>query len=112
MFDVGFTELLVIAVVALLVLGPERLPGAARTAGSFLRKARDGWNSVRGEFERQVALDEVKRSVGEVRAAVESSARAAAAPAAPAPTPSTPDGAPQAEPAPGMAPVPARAPHD
>lgn len=109
MFDVGFTELLVIAVVALLVLGPERLPGAARTAGSFLRKARDGWNSVRGEFERQVALDEVKRSVGEVRAAVEAPARAAAAPA---PTSPTPDGAPQAEAAPGMAPVPARAPHD
>ena len=106
MFDVGFSELLVIAVVALLVLGPERLPGAARTAGSFLRKAREGWNSVRGEFERQVALDEVKRTAREVRAAVEapadSAARSAGAPAGEAPV----------EPAPGMAPTPARAPHD
>lgn len=76
MFDVGFVELLVIGVVALLVLGPERLPGAARTFGSFVRKARASWNSVRSEFERQVALDEVKRSVREVRESIEQPAHA------------------------------------
>ena len=48
MFDVGFVELLVIGVVALLVLGPERLPAAARTVGGLLRKARSSWNSLRG----------------------------------------------------------------
>ena len=47
MFDVGFSELLVIAVVALLVLGPERLPKAARFAGLWVRKARSHWNSVK-----------------------------------------------------------------
>ena len=46
MFDVGFSELLLIAVVALLVLGPERLPKAARFAGLWVRRARAQWNSV------------------------------------------------------------------
>lgn len=108
MFDVSFVELMVIGVVGLLVLGPERLPGAARTVGSFVRKARQGWNSVRGEFERQIALDEVKRNVRDVRESIESPGAPTkpAAAAAPAGTP------PAAEPAPGMAPLPDRAPHD
>ena len=55
MFDVGFSELLVIAVVALLVLGPERLPKAARFAGLWVRRARAQWNSVKAEFERDLA---------------------------------------------------------
>lgn len=64
MFDVGFVELLIIGVVALLVLGPERLPAAARTVGGLLRKARHSWNSLRGEFEREFAAEEIKRSIG------------------------------------------------
>jgi sec-independent protein translocase protein TatB len=63
MFDVGFSELLVIAVVALLVLGPERLPKAARFAGLWVRRARSQWNSVRSEFERELADDELKRTL-------------------------------------------------
>ena len=63
MFDVGFSELLVIAVVALLVLGPERLPKAARFAGLWVRRARAQWNSVKSEFERDLASDELKRSL-------------------------------------------------
>ena len=63
MFDVGFSELLVIAVVALLVLGPERLPKAARFAGLWVRRARAQWNSVKSEFERALASDELKRSL-------------------------------------------------
>ena len=51
MFDVGFSELLIIAVVALLVLGPERLPKAARFAGLWVRKARAQWYSVKSELE-------------------------------------------------------------
>lgn len=65
MFDVGFGELLLIAVVALLVLGPERLPGAARTLGALLRRVRDGWSNVRSEVERELHADELKRSLRE-----------------------------------------------
>jgi sec-independent protein translocase protein TatB len=65
MFDIGFSELLVIAVVALLVLGPERLPKAARFAGLWVRRARAQWYSVRSELERELAADELKRSLRE-----------------------------------------------
>ena len=65
MFDIGFSELLVIAVVALLVLGPERLPKAARFAGLWVRKARAQWYSVKSEFERELAADEMRRSIGD-----------------------------------------------
>jgi sec-independent protein translocase protein TatB len=64
MFDIGFSELLIIAVVALIVLGPERLPKAARFAGLWVRKARAQWYSVKSEFEREMAADELKRSMG------------------------------------------------
>ena len=67
MFDVGFSELLVIAVVALLVLGPERLPKAARFAGLWVRRARAQWNSVKSEFERDLASDDLKRSLRETQ---------------------------------------------
>ena len=65
MFDLGFFELLVIAVVALVVLGPERLPKAARMGGLWVRKARAQWYSVKSEFERELAADELKRSLAE-----------------------------------------------
>ena len=58
MFDVGFSELFIIAVVALLVLGPERLPKAARFAGLWVRKARAQWYSVKSEFEFEMAQEE------------------------------------------------------
>ena len=67
MFDIGFSELLVIAVVALLVLGPERLPKAARFAGLWVRKARGHWYSVKAEFERDLAADDLQRSLRETR---------------------------------------------
>lgn len=70
MFDVGFSELLVIAVVALLVLGPERLPKAARFAGLWVRKAREQWNSVKSEFERDLADEDLKRSLRETQDAL------------------------------------------
>lgn len=63
MFDIGFSELLVIAVVALLVLGPERLPGAARTVGALLRKARHSFESVKADIEREVRDEELKRTL-------------------------------------------------
>ncbi|WP_374603439.1 Sec-independent protein translocase protein TatB [Arenimonas sp.] len=65
MFDLGFSELLVIAVVALVVLGPQRLPKAARFAGLWVRKARAQWYSVKSEFEREMAAEDLKRSIGD-----------------------------------------------
>ncbi len=70
MFEVGFSELLVIAVVALLVLGPERLPKAARFAGLWVRRARAHWNSVKTEFERDIADDELRRTLRETQASL------------------------------------------
>jgi len=67
MFDIGFSELLVIAVVALIVLGPERLPKAARFAGLWVRRARQQWYSVKSEFESELAADELKRSLRETQ---------------------------------------------
>jgi len=69
MFDIGFTELLLIAVVALVVLGPERLPKAARFAGLWVRRARAQWYSVKSELERELAADELKRSLHDARQA-------------------------------------------
>ena len=63
MFDIGTGELALIAVVALLVLGPERLPKAARTAGALMRRARASWQDMRGEIERELAADELKQSI-------------------------------------------------
>ena len=71
MFDIGFTELLLIAVVALIVLGPERLPMAARFAGRWVRRARAQWYSVKSELEREVAAEELKRSLHDAKRAAE-----------------------------------------
>jgi len=65
MFDIGFQELLLIAVLGLLVLGPERLPRVARTLGGYLRKARQTWYSVRTEIESELAAEDIKRSLNE-----------------------------------------------
>ena len=65
MFDVGFSELLIIAVVALLVLGPERLPKAARFAGLWVRKARAQWYAVKSELELELAQEEMKKHLQE-----------------------------------------------
>ncbi|MCP4045324.1 MAG: twin-arginine translocase subunit TatB [Gammaproteobacteria bacterium] len=55
MFDVGFTEVFLLALIGLLVLGPERLPGVARTVGGFVRKARTSWVSLRNTIESELA---------------------------------------------------------
>jgi sec-independent protein translocase protein TatB len=61
MFDIGFWELCVIAVVALLILGPERLPVAARTAGLWIGKARRLIGNVKTEIDRELQLDELRQ---------------------------------------------------
>jgi sec-independent protein translocase protein TatB len=70
MFDIGFSELLVIAVVALIVLGPERLPKAARFAGLWVRRARAQWYSVKDELERELASEELKRNLKDAQDAL------------------------------------------
>jgi len=67
MFDIGFSEIFVIAIVALLVLGPERLPRAARFTGLWVRRARAQWYSVKAELESELADDELKRSLARTR---------------------------------------------
>lgn len=60
MFDVGFWELSLIFVVALIVLGPERLPRAARTVGLWVGKARQVLSSVKADIDREIKADELK----------------------------------------------------
>ncbi len=69
MFEVGFSEIAVIAVIALIVLGPERLPKAARMAGTFLRKARRSFDSLKLEVERELEADELKKQFAQIAAA-------------------------------------------
>ena len=63
MFDFSFGELMVVALVALVVLGPERLPKAARFTGLWVRRARAQWYSVKSELEQELASDELRRSL-------------------------------------------------
>lgn len=70
MFDFSLGELLVVALVALVVLGPERLPKAARFAGLWVRKARAQWHAVRSELEQELASEELQRSLRESQQAL------------------------------------------
>lgn len=63
MFDIGLSEILIVAIVALVVLGPERLPKAARLAGFWVRKARAQWYTVKAELESEMADEELKHSL-------------------------------------------------
>ena len=65
MFEIGFSEILIIAVIALLVLGPEKLPKAARFAGLWMRRARAQWYSVKAELEREIAAEQLQAAVRE-----------------------------------------------
>jgi len=129
MFDIGFSELLVIGVVALIVIGPERLPKVARTAGLLFGRLQRYVNDVKADIQREIELDELRklrtqfedaaRSVEQSVNQVDQEVRAAAAeidhsiagdspastppPAAEA-APALPDGAPApAQPAPPAA---------
>lgn len=63
MFDIGFSELSLLAVVGLLILGPERLPVVARVLGGYLRKARRTWNTVKAEIESELAASEIRNTI-------------------------------------------------
>lgn len=60
MFDIGFLELIIVGIIALLVLGPERLPVAARTVGKWLGRARRMTSQFTKEIDRQIELDELR----------------------------------------------------
>lgn len=61
MFDIGFWELTIIAIVALVVIGPERLPGVARTVGLWFGKARGFITSVKADIDKELQADELKK---------------------------------------------------
>jgi sec-independent protein translocase protein TatB len=63
MFDIGFMELLLIGIVALLVLGPDKLPGAIRTGALWFGRAKRSFNNVKAEIEQQINTDEIRRQL-------------------------------------------------
>lgn len=67
MFDVGFAEILLLSLVALVVLGPERLPRVARTLGGLARKARTSWLSLKRSIEAEMRAEELKKPLENFR---------------------------------------------
>ncbi|QEP42948.1 twin-arginine translocase subunit TatB [Ectothiorhodospiraceae bacterium BW-2] len=65
MFDISFWEMIVVAIVALLVIGPERLPGVARKAGYWFGKMRRFVNSVKQDIDREFKAEELQRIIRE-----------------------------------------------
>ncbi|GAB5452265.1 MAG: hypothetical protein Hals2KO_25930 [Halioglobus sp.] len=63
MFDIGFAELIIIGVVALLVVGPERLPETIRTASLYLNRIRRGFNDIKREVQQELHNDAVMREL-------------------------------------------------
>ena len=72
MFDIGFSELLVIGVVALIVIGPERLPKVARTAGLLYGRMQRYVSSVKSDISHEIQLDEMRRVGQSFKESVES----------------------------------------
>jgi len=67
MFDIAFSELLVIALVALLVIGPEKLPKVARTVGHLTGRLQRYVNSVKGDIERELRAEELRKLQEDIR---------------------------------------------
>lgn len=63
MFDIGFSELLLVGIVALAVLGPDRLPGAVRTAGLWIGRIKRSFSAIKAEVEREIGADEIRRQL-------------------------------------------------
>ena len=60
MFDIGFPELVLISIVALLILGPERLPDAVRTMALWVGRIRRSYAKLRNEIENEIGADEIR----------------------------------------------------
>jgi sec-independent protein translocase protein TatB len=69
MFDIAFSEIVVIAVVALIVIGPERLPKVARTLGHMFGRLQRYVNDVKADINREMELDELRKLKSEVQSA-------------------------------------------
>jgi sec-independent protein translocase protein TatB len=67
MFDIGFPELLIVALVLLLVVGPERLPEVLRTVGRMVGSARRSFDTLKAELEREVGADDLRRELHNAR---------------------------------------------
>ena len=65
MFDIGFSEMFLISVIALIVIGPERLPSVARKIGMYIRKAKTAFNTVKREVESELDTEELNRKLAE-----------------------------------------------
>ncbi|MCL6270601.1 Sec-independent protein translocase protein TatB [Sansalvadorimonas sp. 2012CJ34-2] len=63
MFDIGFLELLIVALIALIVLGPERLPTAIKVTAIWVGRIKRSFQNVRSEIERELNADEIRRDV-------------------------------------------------
>ncbi len=63
MFDIGFSELVLVGIVALLVIGPEKLPETLRAMGLWLGRLRRSFTSVKSEIEREIGMDDVRRQL-------------------------------------------------
>lgn len=75
MFELGWIEIGIVGVIALVVLGPERLPKAARFVGLWVRKARAQWYAVKSELDREMAAEELKASIEAERGAIRDAVR-------------------------------------
>jgi len=62
-FDIGFFELLIIAIVGLVVIGPERLPEAARAVGLWIGRLKRSLRETRTELEKQLGADDIRRQL-------------------------------------------------
>jgi sec-independent protein translocase protein TatB len=71
MFDIGFSEIVVIGVVALIVIGPERLPKTARTLGHLFGRLQRYVNEVKADINREMELDELRRLKQQVQGAAQ-----------------------------------------
>ena len=65
MFDIGFWELTTIAVIALLVIGPDKLPGVARTAGKWVGRARRFVGDVKTDIDRELKQEELRKAIAD-----------------------------------------------
>lgn len=72
MFDIGFTEIFLVAVVALVVIGPERLPGVARNIGRFAGRLQRYVHDIKRDFNREVEFEEIRRLQHEMETTVQS----------------------------------------
>ncbi len=65
MFDIGFSEMFLILVIALIVIGPERLPAVATKIGRFIRKARQTFENVKRDVESELETEELNKRLAE-----------------------------------------------